>query len=251
MRAFGLGGLFAVPTAGGTPIEFAKLQDVTTDFSFDVKELYGQYSFPIETARGKGKIALKAGFAEIRAETFNQIIGGTTATGSRAITRDNAYTIPVASGPYTVVITVPASGTFVGNLQVVDVTDTTNPPIPYTQITAVSVPTSTQTYYVGATSVTYVFTSADAGKSIQITYEYSVSTGKTITLVNPVMGVAPRFTLRAYNTYSGKQYGYYFPACISSKMSAGMKLEDFVIPDFDVSAFADGANNVAYWYIQE
>jgi hypothetical protein len=246
MRSFGLGGLYMFPTGSISPVEVALLQDVTTDFSFDTKELYGQYAFPVETARGKGKISLKAGLAEIRADVFNQILGGTSAAGIKLISKDNATTIP-ATSPYTITVTPPSSGTFIQNLQVVDVTDTTNPPIVYTQVA----PASEAAGKYSVTSGVYTFAAADEGKSIKYTYEYSLTTGKTVTVTNPIMGVAPKFAVRAYNIYEDKEFGFYFPKCVSSKLSINMKLEDFLIPDFDISAYADGSNNVAYYYIQE
>jgi hypothetical protein len=252
MRSFGLGGLYMFPTDSISPVEVALLQDVTTDFSFDTKELYGQYAFPVETARGKGKISLKAGLAEIRADVFINILGGSSAAGNKLIVKDLAGTIP-SSTAYTITVTTPSSGVFLQNLQVVDVTDTTQPPIVFVEVASGSEDAGKYSVAIasGGATATYTFDETDKGKSVHITYEYSVTTGKTITVTNPVMGVAPKFAVRAYNTYDGKEFGFYFPKCVSSKLSINMKLEDFLIPDFDISAYADGANNVAYYYISE
>lgn len=38
-----------------------------------------------------------------------------------------------------------------------------------------------------------------------------------------------------------------FNNCTSSKLGFGTKLEDFVMPEFDFSVFADAAGNVATW----
>ena len=54
---FGVGFLFATPAgANATPMRFGALQDVSVDFSFDTKALYGSSQFALEQARGKGKI---------------------------------------------------------------------------------------------------------------------------------------------------------------------------------------------------
>jgi hypothetical protein len=247
MRSFGVGGLYITPASSIIPVQFALLQDVTFDISFDEKLLHGQYQFPVEVARAKGKISIKAAFAEIRAEAFNQIIGGTVTTGMKMISQNQAATIPAVSGPYTVTPTVPASGTFVTNLVVENVNDTTNPPVPMTPV--VSGPTTGQ-YTISASGV-YTFASADAGQNVQITYEYSITGGKTLTVTNQLMGAAPKFELRAFNTYGDKQVGVRLPRATSNKLGLAMKLEDFTIPDFEMAAFADGAGNVIYKYTKE
>jgi len=45
-------------------MKFGTLQDVSIDFSGDIKE-FGQYQFAFDTARGKIKIQWKAKFATI------------------------------------------------------------------------------------------------------------------------------------------------------------------------------------------
>jgi hypothetical protein len=244
MNSFGLGGLYLFPSGTTNPVEVAQLQDITTDFSYDIKELYGQYSFPVNAARGKGKVSLKASWAQVRPDVIMQILGGTSATGTKMISRDNAETIP-ATTPYTVTVTVPSSGTFVQNLQVVDVTDTTGYPIVFEQVDSGSEAAGKYSVAAGV----YTFAAADEGKSVLISYEYSLTTGNTVTITNPIMGVAPKFAVRAYNILDGKQFGFYYPRCISSKLSLNMKLDDFAIPDFDITAYADAANIVEYWYI--
>jgi hypothetical protein len=250
MREFGIGKVICFP-ASGSPVEFAKLQDVKFDTTWDVKELYGQYQFPIETARAKAKMSITAAWAEIRADAMNQILDGTITSGSYAIDPDVAHTIATcataASTAYTV--SVPGGGTFYRDLQVVNVSDTTLPPVVMTQASD-SVPTDANTYYT-STDGTYVFSSIDGatGLDIQITYEYSLTTGKTVTVINKLMGIAPRFGVRIYNTYNNYQFGLYFPAVIAPKLSLNMKLDDFTIPDFEMSPFADGAGNVFTAYI--
>src|SRR5438552_1643257 len=75
---FGTGTLFATPNAGDlaanpTPMKFGTLQDVSIDFSGDIKELFGQYQFAVDTARGKIKIAWKAKFATINGKQLNDL----------------------------------------------------------------------------------------------------------------------------------------------------------------------------------
>jgi hypothetical protein len=70
--AFGSGVLIATPSgANATPVQFGALQDVSLDFSFASKQLFGQYQFPIAFARGEGKITGKAKFANIDGPLYN------------------------------------------------------------------------------------------------------------------------------------------------------------------------------------
>lgn len=83
MYGFGSGTLSATPTVG-SPQTFGALQDVSLDFSFTNKELYGSKQFPLVVARGTGKINCKAKFASIDAALFNTLFfqGTATTTGS-------------------------------------------------------------------------------------------------------------------------------------------------------------------------
>lgn len=77
---FGTGQLFATPVGGGAPLRFGALQDVMVDFSGDIKELFGQYQFALDVARGKTKIEWKATTGNIDAMAFNEIFFDQTLT---------------------------------------------------------------------------------------------------------------------------------------------------------------------------
>ena len=65
------------------PIKLGKLQDVSFDFSFTLKELRGQNQFPIDVRRGSGKLTGKAKFAELSGRALNDLFfSGTSATGT-------------------------------------------------------------------------------------------------------------------------------------------------------------------------
>ena len=79
---FGTGQLYSIPTGGGNPLRIGALQDVSVEFSGDVKMLYGQYQFPLDVARGKTKIEGKIGSGNIDVAAFNTIFFGQTVTGN-------------------------------------------------------------------------------------------------------------------------------------------------------------------------
>ena len=58
---FGVGFLFETPAGSNpTPTRFGRLQDVSVDFSYDAKLLYGSNQYALEMARGKAKITVAA-----------------------------------------------------------------------------------------------------------------------------------------------------------------------------------------------
>lgn len=102
-------------------IKVRRLQDNSVDFSFDVKELYGQGQFCVDVARGKGKVTGKAKVARLNGTLINNILfGQVTTTGTiNAVARSMNATVLPAGGKVTV--SVPNSGKFVANLGVTNV----------------------------------------------------------------------------------------------------------------------------------
>src|ERR1700678_361897 len=91
---FGVGFLFATPPGSNpTPTRFGRLQDVSVDFSYDQKLLYGSNQYALEQARGKAKIDLKATVGVVDPALFNNVYFGlTTATGETLNSVDEAAT---------------------------------------------------------------------------------------------------------------------------------------------------------------
>lgn len=243
MYQFGEGSLFSV-NSDGTSIEFGTLQDCSFSFSFDKKELYGRKQLPVKVARGKGKAEGKASYANITAASLNQILGGTVTTGQLKVAEPVLTTIP-ATTPFTVAITVAGSGTLGKILAVYDVSDpTTKKPM----LLVASAPTTGQ--YSFATG-TLTFATADAGKKIQYVYDYTLTTGKTITLTNNNMGTAPTFQIEMYSVLDGKNITLLLNACTTNKLDLNFKQEDYLIPAFDFSAFADSSDVIGFLYLDE
>ncbi len=102
----------------------------------------------------------------------------------------------------------------------------------------------------------YTFFSGDEGKSILISYTYSVSSTAAVpvqkfTVSNPLLGITPVFKAKFFTTYQNQSVSLQLNACTSSKLSFQTKLEDFVMPEFDFSCFADASNNVMTWSFSE
>jgi len=245
---FGAGVLFATPTydAQGnavtlaSPIQFGIVQDITIDDSADIKELYGDKQYPVDIGRGKAKLSIKCKQASFNATLFNAVYYGQTLTAAYDAI-DSAYVggtlIPTAVGATSIHVspTAPTGGTsvFVADLGVYDGNN-----VPYTRVAAT--PTSGQYVLTGAT---YEFSDLDAGKTVFIGYQYSnatnPATGKLLSVQNLQMGFVPQFSAQFFNKRFGHTIWRKFPACVATKLSMDYKNDDFVIPDFEISAFAD------------
>lgn len=235
---FGVGHLFAIPTgANPTPTKFGALQDVNVDFQFDLKLLYGSKQFPLEQARGKGKIDLKATIGRIDPALFNNIFfGGSLSVGESLFSVDEVGIVP--STPYQV--TVANAANFSVDLGVYD----TNTGLFLTRVA--SAPAAGQ-YAVSAG--VYTFNSGAATHSVRISYTYaSGSTGSTLAYTNQDMGAGIIFGVRLAEAFTGaagkKTLSLYFPAVQSPKLSMPLKLDDFTLPQIELSAQDDGSGNV-------
>jgi len=233
--SFGSGLLWGSRTdvANSTPVRFGAMQDVSVDFDGELKELFSQYTFPVDVARGKTKITGKAKMAQIIAVQFNNLFfGGTASTGQNLVASDEAGTIP--GTPYQ--ITVANGATFLLDLGVRD--GTTGLPL-----TLVASAPATGQYSV-ATGGVYTFAAADTTKTVLFDYAYTAVTGKKVHVNNQLMGSSPRFKLVFNDTYEGNQMTLILYSAASNKLSFATKLDDYTIPELDFSAYQDAGGNV-------
>jgi len=239
--AFASGSAWAIDSAANpTPAPFGILQDVSVDFSFSNKELTGQYGFPVAVGRGTGKISCKAKAARLSGRLLNLFFGGSKAAGQSSVAQDESGAIP--GSPFQ--ITVANGATFVTDLGVYDAATG----LPFTRVA--SAPAALQ-YTVSAGGV-YLFNTADTGKTVKISYTYTIaSTGETITISNPLMGVASTFKAVSTQLFNNLRSTLTLNANVFSKLGTATKLEDFNIPEFDWSAFADAANVIGTWSLAE
>lgn len=250
---FGSGVLVGIPLtdafgnaiAAPTPVQFGVLQDVSVDFSFDVKELFGQYQFPVAVGRGKGKISGKAKMAQMNGLTMNSIFfGQTLVAGTLSEVIDTSAGTAIPTTPFQITPTVPGSGTFAVDLGVVNVTTG------LIMRRVVSGPTTGQYSVTGGV---YTFATADVAQLVRISYQYTATStvAQKLTVNNVLMGQAPQFRADLYIPYNGKNFVMTLPANIGTKLAIATKIDDFLIPEFDFSGFADASNNVAYIGLSE
>ena len=238
--AFGSGVLIATPSsANATPVQFGALQDVSLDFSFSSKQLFGQYQFPIAFARGEGKIAGKAKFANIDGPLYNNCFFGQTLTAGQKLWAYNEAGAVASSSPYT--YTAVNAANFDEDLGVVYAAS---------GLTLTKVASSPSTGQYSVAAGVYTFSSGDAGKALLASYSYTQTasgSGSHNQLVNKLMGTAPTFQIDFYQSNPnivGAQWSLRLYNCVSTKLSVASKNQDFVIPELDFEAYANTANSI-------
>jgi hypothetical protein len=216
------------------PRKFGTLQDISIDFSFSVKELFGQKQFAVALGRGQGKISGKAKAANIQAAMFNDLFfGQSVSVGATYFVSAELGVVP--STPFAV--TVAQSATWFEDLGVINKATGV-------ALTRVASAPATGQYSVAAGI--YTFASVDTGISVFIDYSYKpATTGSAIAIGNPLVGVTPNFVASfPMIAPTGKQMFFRLNYCVSTKLSFATKIEDWMIPEFDFMCSADASDQV-------
>lgn len=238
---FGTGQIYSTPVGGGAPMRLGALQDVSVEFSGDTKQLFGQYQFALDVARGKTKIEGKIGSGNIDVAAFNQLFFGGTLTNNseRKQAVNEAASVPATPGPYTV--TVSNGATFYADLGVTLVS--TGVALTYTS----GAPADGE-YSVNATTGVYTFNAAQEGDAIIINYLYTAATANsgTLSITNNLMGSTPKFQLICSQVFNSKQFTLVLYSCVADKLSMPLKQDDYTISEVSYSAQANDSNLIGF-----
>lgn len=235
---FATGDVFFTAVSGANPLKIAALQDVSVDFSSDIKQLFGQNQFPLDVARGKTKIEGKAASGNVDVNSFNQFFFGLTPTTGQTLRAINEPGTVPAMSMYTV--TVDEAANFIQDLGVYDALTG----LPLVQVSAM--PAAGQ-YSVNQTTGVYTFNSAQASDDMLFNYLYEdAASGTTVVITNQLMGTTPKFRLVLSQIYDGKTFTLVLYSCVSEKLSLPLKQDDYLIVDFSFQAQANAAGLVGY-----
>ncbi len=236
--SFGTGSLWGVNTASNsTPVRFGGLQNISIDFAFTTKELYSSYQFPVAIGRGTAKISGKASFAQFNALILNDLFfneGSAPSSGQILTAINENHSVP---GTSTYTITVTHAVDFLTDLGVTYAATG----LPLTKVASL---TAIGQYSVNVSTGVYTFYSADASASVNISYNYASTGGKTISMTNQLLGQAAFFTASFSEIYNSQTLTWTLNRCMSDKLSLPFKLEDFTMADFEFSAFADSSGSL-------
>jgi hypothetical protein len=241
MFVFGSGVLIGTQlnVANPTPINFGLVQKVSVDTSVSVKELYGQYAFPVAVGSGTRKVQCKASLARFSGQAIGRLFYNQVPTAGSTISAfAEVHSVP-ATGPFT--ITVINSTHFLADQGVVYAA--TGLPL----IAVASAPATGQ-YAVNSATGVYTFATGDQGQGVLISYTYSstAATTENLAIANPLIGPTSTFsaTLFATDPTTNAQFSVTLNQCVASKFSFDTNIEDFAKPDFEFQAFANAAGQV-------
>jgi hypothetical protein len=244
---FGIGALWGQRSdkAGIGPDQFAVLQDNSIDFTFEIKELYSQLGYPIDIARGKGKITGKAKAARVFANLYADIFfGETVATGESNVSENEVHTLAAST------LSVTNASAFVADLGVY-YNAAGNMKFQFVSGTAAL---SLGQYSTGTNGV-YTFYTGDIGAVVSVSYIYTDANGKTITINNQFMGYTPTFLGTFYQQRNTQgttgQLTLRLNECVSNHLTIPTKIDDYSIQDFDFQAFSSGSNIVGTISVSE
>lgn len=228
---FGAGSMFCIPkVAVPTPRLLGTMQEVSIEFSGNIKELFGQNQFAEATARGQQKVTGKAKFANIKMDTYNDLYFNEAVTAGQNLVALNEIQL-VDSTSHTVVA---KKSNFMTDLGVVD-------GLTGKGMKRVAAAPESGEYALDETTGTYTFHTDMGDKQVYMSYMYSDAVnGRTIIINNQPMGDAPSFMGIFNGRFNGREMTLVLNTCISSKLSlVTTKLEDFNIPEFNFSAAVD------------
>lgn len=249
---FGSGTVFATPSAGTlaldpTPQEVGVIQDVKLTVGADIKSLFGQSQFPVDSAIGKRSIKGSFNFAQMTNGFFNQaFFGDAVTTGSVNYSYHEPLTIP-STTPYT--LTVAQAAHYLGDRGVFF--QATGQPL-------ILIPTGTPAtgqYLVNLTTGVYTFAAADAGKAVMISYTWTnAAVGTTLTTGNHLMGSGPIIGLDILFPYESPSQGAIaqgvnLPNVRLGKIDMSTKIDDYLMISTDFEAFAGAAGNPINFYL--
>lgn len=241
---FSAGRMFAAGVDTGSE-EFGFLQNISIDFTRDVKELFGERQFPDVVATGMSRVTGRAAHGRIFGSLYaSAFFGEDVVAGSVAFADNEVHSI---SDPGYNAVDVTHDADWTDDLGVY-YADTG------LRLTWVDAAPTAGQYSVA--SGTYTFSHADAGKDVKINYLYDDSThGKMFTINNQLMGITPAFKLVLFNP--GRTQRGAAPSVLvlnnvtATKLTLPMRLGEFALPEFDFTGYADASDVLGTFSTQE
>lgn len=233
---FHSGALYVINTgiALPTPRRLATVQETSFDFKGDVKELMGENKFAVDVATGSIKITGKAKGGQVDPAFMNEMFfGQTMTTGSRILVQNELVTVASAAA------TAAAGANYDTDM---GVTNTVTGEV-YTRVA--SAPAAKQ-YTINVATGVFAFNATENGNVLSIDYiKRDAANGSTLTLNNTLAGASVIFKgvfTKKYTT--GHVLTMELQQCIADSMQFATKINDYAMPEFNFSAFADSANKV-------
>ncbi len=229
------------------------VQEFTLDLDAPQKELTALNTFPIAVARSSGKVTGKIKFANLNIGQLNATFFGEASSpvagGANQIIPVNDELAVIPATPFQAPVANSASisaGNPMVDLGVRGGPLWANPGQYFTRVT--SAPATGQ-YSVNLTTGVYTFAAADTLKNVLLDYSYSpnASLNQSIVMANHLLGAFPTLQLIGKTIYKGLNainWSFQLNQVVGTKLAFSTKTTDFLYPELDFSAFADGAGNL-------
>jgi hypothetical protein len=193
----------------------------------------------VAIGRGKQKLGIKLKNGQVNSALWNSAFFGQTLTAGIYTHYYDVVGSAIPGTPYQVTpvtaytANLPAGAAWGYDLGVRDVNN-----LPLQRVAS-----SPATRQYAVSGGVYTFAAADTGITYYISFNYTATStiAQKLNIVNVQMGQAPVFQLDINIPYLGNNFTATFPNCMTSKTGLATKLDDFAIPEFDISAFAPGA----------
>lgn len=237
---FGPGILWVTRTdiSGATPTNVGYVNEFSIDVSFENKDLYGQYQYPLVVARGTAKSTGKIKAATLSGQALNTLILGGTWTAGTQYDAEIVNGVVSTAAAHSFVPSIPSPGKFNKDLGVVF--KQSGAPL----LLGSSTPSAGQ--YYNTSSGKYVFNAAQSGSSVSVSLAYSstAATGQSQTMQSNLIGTTPTFQLDYKTTLFGSTYYIRIFNAVSAKWSLGHKITDFAMPEYDFDFFANQSQQI-------
>lgn len=225
------------PAANPTPLGLGVLQNVKMTLGAEIKSLYGNSQWAVDSAIGKRSIKGSFEFAQISNILMSQLFfADSTEAGTQVtvpfpgelhqVPATSTYTVTVSNALEPITdfgVTYQASG------------------LPFENVGSASLTAAGQ-YKVNLTTGVYTFYSADASAEVLINYSYPESgQGDTLVVESHSMGWGPVVGLNLVFPYEGGGIGFWVPNSRLGKIDIATKLDDYAMYTVDFEAFAGAA----------
>ncbi len=247
--SFGAGGVILIPkrdasgelVAVPTPVQMKSCMDFNIDAKSDVKMLEGQMQYSLAAAVGKRSIDVSFTHNIHSPDSMNVQGAENVVSGQKKIyTETTPFVIPIT--PFTDTVTPPSTGVFVSDLGVY-YGDTGGVEAGLQLMRVSSAPAAGQ-YSVSNLGL-YTFAAADVGKPVYRKYFYSVTTGKSFTMLNRVQGMSPEYSaIITSGSYRGVTVTFEFPSVVIKDQSLPFKNGDFMASKVQLQVMANPITNV-------
>ena len=240
--AFGPGILILTRTDLVTPaaINVGYVNEFSIELAGTTKQLFGQNQFPLVSARGTIKATGKFKSAEISGFALNSAFFGQPTPSPNGFTSggytwniDSTYSIGSTTALAT---TVTNSSLFDADLGVWYSTKG----LPLQRVSAGSEAAGKYSVAAGV----YTFGAADTGLGTKITYTTTTVSGQSLLITNQPIGYTPTFQLDYWTSLQSNPFAVRIYQAIADKVAMAFKLEDFMMPEFDFSLFANSNGQV-------